>query len=1003
MVSNVFLNFCPGVLYSGKCQETNCTLQHDAKLCELCGVICTPVSIYNSHIKGKPHRDILAANSSWLRCPLCDIRVNSEVVWRSHVSGAGHRKAAAERSMSADVQPVGGKYVPDNAKRCVLCQRNIPRESWTSHVGGQDHKRHEYNAAYKAAYEQAANDKEGVTVSYSEGVIDFGVLSAEQGRVGLHKEVIIRTVTASRQISVVRTTASATSSSSTCRFSTILPVPCRLVHGKDTTLMVVFRHTQAGRYEGRIEIEFKDERRRFLVVRQVRATIGNAADHKALKPSAPYTRPKRVQWRKAQRYYLGHRPPMLDAVPWIKKLRTYEVSARLSDLLSKGATVDSLECIRTQLLPRVFNSSTHGLHFKTLLWCEEYRLEQDLRMYDLGDVTFKKEGNLYYLVVPGLAEKRPSVVVGDRVEVQSSGSTADSCYVGWVHVVRREDVGVGFHPSFKPSASQRFNVRFALNRVPLRRQHQALGQLVANAERFLFPQKVHAGLSRAPTATDLNIVIFNPRVATNQAQLQAVRSILQMRTGAAPFIIYGPPGTGKTVTIVEAIRQILSRDPDARILACAPSNSAADEIARRLTDIDTDTMFRFNAVSRDRSHVHAEVLPYTYTNVRGDFSVPELEKLLKFSLIISTCGSASFAFGIGVPPGHFGHIFVDEAGQATEAEAMTAIKPLAVPTTKIVLSGDPKQLGPIIKSSIARELNFGKSYLERLMEMELYNGANARGISMMKLVQSFRSHEAILNYPNEQFYQNELIACGNPSIINSLLGSPQLVSPKFPVVFHAVAGRDEREASSPSYFNVDEISLVKEYVTNLKADRGRPIEDEHIGVIAPYNAQVRKLRRALSEVAGGAKIASVEEFQGQERRIIILSTVRSSRDLLAYDAKYTLGFVSNPRRFNVAVTRAQALLVVVGDPAVLSLDPLWRRFLNYIHNHGGWRGDPITWDPYAPVRDDTDYAQEAREQAMAFMSDLMQRVETDATDNDMTAPDYMEGQANMDIVTGDVE
>lgn len=126
--------------------------------------------------------------------------------------------------------------------------------------------------------------------------------------------------------------------------------------------------------------------------------------------------------------------------------------------------------------------------------------------------------------------------------------------------------------------------------------------------------------------------------------------------------------------------------------------------------------------------------------------------------------------------------------------------------------------------------------------------------------------------------------------------------------------------------------------------------------------------------------------------MIIISTVRSSREFVEYDLKHTLGFLANPRRLNgtfdrscldrvltsclVAVTRAQALLIIVGDPDVLSLDPLWRSFLNYIYSNGGWRGDRPAWDTEAPVREGGGYDVEAREAGMADMNDMMRRIES---------------------------
>ena len=186
--------------------------------------------------------------------------------------------------------------------------------------------------------------------------------------------------------------------------------------------------------------------------------------------------------------------------------------------------------------------------------------------------------------------------------------------------------------------------------------------------------------------------------------------------------------------------------------------------------------------------------------------------------------------------GHFSHIFIDEAGQATEPETFVSIKMMADTNTNVVLSGDPKQLGPIIRSGIARELGLEKSYLERLMQRDAYDLGICRGTrfvtsteaisaklmensSVVKLTKNFRSHGSILQFPNERFYDNELEQCAAPALVNAYLDSPLLPAKKFPVIFHAVSGKDDREASSPSFFNVDEVLQIKAYVEKLKSDR----------------------------------------------------------------------------------------------------------------------------------------------------------------------------------------
>lgn len=180
---------------------------------------------------------------------------------------------------------------------------------------------------------------------------------------------------------------------------------------------------------------------------------------------------------------------------------------------------------------------------------------------------------------------------------------------------------------------------------------------------------------------------------------------------------------------MEAIRQIVVRQPEAHILACAPSNSAADLIATRLAMLGPDQLFRFYAVSRQKESIPDELQPFTSFDADGHPNVPPKPRLGQFKVVVTTYISASVFYGIGISRGHFSHMFFDEAGQSTEPEAMVGIKTLADNFTNVVLSGDPKQLGPIIRSNIARELGLETSYLERVMSLEMYDDKNARGVT----------------------------------------------------------------------------------------------------------------------------------------------------------------------------------------------------------------------------------------------------------------------------------
>ncbi|CAE6384609.1 unnamed protein product [Rhizoctonia solani] len=644
-------------------------------------------------------------------------------------------------------------------------------------------------------------------------------------------------------------------------------------------------------------------------------------------------------------------------------------------------------------------ASSYSRFWESLLHIEEHQAEVDLERYDQEDVELSRHNSYFFLKVPGLAEKRPSVLVGDSIKVRPHNPSATNnttWYIGYVHIVRKDEVGLRFDHRFLPPAGTRFDIRFCLNRIPVLRMHQALATAFAEP-RALFPAVDH---EKRPLATR-NIRTINPLVSQNPPQLLAVKSIMSLPSGSPPFIIFGPPGTGKTVTAVETMLQLLLANPNTRILATAPSNSAADLIARKLLEsgkIQRGDLLRLNALSRnpDPDSLHPQVMESSYLR-DGSFRFPGLNRLLpedyvynqhlqrgqnevkplkNYRIVVATCVTASVPYQLGIPRGHYDWIFVDEAGQACEPEVMISVKTLAGSATNIVLSGDPRQLGPVIRSPVALQLGLGLSYLERLMNTEMYNPSAMRGRTVVKLSKNWRNHPSILRYPNERFYANELEPCASTSITHSLLAWPELGRAGFPIIFENIAGQDMREASSPSWYNPMEVSRVKDYVRMLRDLRRPHISTTDIGVITPYNQQVQHIRRMLRASNGeGIKVGSVEEFQGQERKVIIVSTVRSSAQEVEFDLRHTLGFVANDRRFNVTITRAQALLIIVGDASVLGLDPLWRSFLTYVRREGGWKGGPIPWEA------DTSDAYSANQRSTMAMNDLASLIERTRTMN----------------------
>lgn len=119
------------------------------------------------------------------------------------------------------------------------------------------------------------------------------------------------------------------------------------------------------------------------------------------------------------------------------------------------------------------------------------------------------------------------------------------------------------------------------------------------------------------------------------------------------------------------------------------------------------------------------------------------------------------------------------------------------------------------------------------------------------------------------------------------------------------------------------------------------VELSDIGVITPYQLQSKIIRENLADIFGFGitpKVGSVEEFQGQERMVIVISTVRSSTNEVKNDVKCNAGFVKSARRLNVAVSRARAVVVIYGNPDLLGEDPHWRSLIHECKENGTFIG-----------------------------------------------------------------
>lgn len=289
---------------------------------------------------------------------------------------------------------------------------------------------------------------------------------------------------------------------------------------------------------------------------------------------------------------------------------------------------------------------------------------------------------------------------------------------------------------------------------------------------------------------------------------------------------------------------------------------------------------------------------------------------------------------LDLPKGYFTHIFLDEAAQAMECEAIMPLA-LANDSTRIVLAGDHMQMSPELFSAFAKERKLHISLLERL-----YDHYPSNFPCKILLCENYRAHEAIIKFTSELFYEQKLIASGKQPRHDKF----------YPLTFFTTRGEDVQDKNSTAFYNNAEVYEVVERVSELRkkwpSSWGK-MNDASIGIMTPYSDQVFRIRLELRKRRmGGISVERVLNVQGKQFRAVFLSTVRTRRTCLpngaaggpgfpgqannsSEDADY--GFLSNSKLLNTAITRAQSLVAVVGDPVALCsigrCRKVWERFI----------------------------------------------------------------------------
>jgi ATP-dependent RNA/DNA helicase IGHMBP2 len=500
--------------------------------------------------------------------------------------------------------------------------------------------------------------------------------------------------------------------------------------------------------------------------------------------------------------------------------------------------------------------------------------------------------------------------------------------------------------------------------LALKQVRDARGTRLAELRDILIGQRSKSTIAQAITPPFTNL---------NDSQNKAVHLI---SASYDVSVVHGPPGTGKTTTLVAAIKHL--SQTESTILVCASSNAATDLLTERIAESGVHVV-RIGNVSRVDESVMSHTLDMTLLahpeskNVKKiKIKAAELRKqagtykrtfgrddahkkrqqrqeanelmdwatqlenriidqILSGAQVI-TCTLVGAAASM-LTPYKFRTVVIDEAAQALEPASWIPI----LKASRVVLAGDPFQLPPTVKSNAAAKMGLNHTLIEKCLKL----------IPDVHLLDTqYRMNNAIMGFSNAWFYGNSLKAAEQVADHRLVALGGENLTLFEPIVFIDTAGCDFEEKThkdsiyNSSRYNQGELLILREHFLKLSSHFSEHFQPD-IAIISPYREQVTRVEQLFREEADLAPfvannlrpqvtISTIDGFQGQERDIVYLSLVRSN-------PKAEIGFLSDFRRMNVAMTRARKLLVVIGDSATIGKTPFYEAFMEYVEKNGSYQ------------------------------------------------------------------
>ncbi|MFN8357485.1 MAG: AAA domain-containing protein [Spirosomataceae bacterium] len=468
-------------------------------------------------------------------------------------------------------------------------------------------------------------------------------------------------------------------------------------------------------------------------------------------------------------------------------------------------------------------------------------------------------------------------------------------------------------------------------------------------------------LTGAKSPTFQTLTTSYPATKLNQSQARAVDKILSANELA---IVHGPPGTGKTTTLIQAIKALIKQQ-NQRILVVAPSNTAVDLLSDKLSEEGLNVLRvgnparvleRLQSLTLEAKMAEHEYMKETkrlkkqaqeFKNMAHKYKrsfgkaerdqrkalFDEAHRIMKDVatteqyIIDDLVNKAQIITATLVGANHYTvrnlicqTVVIDEAGQALEPACWIPI----LKAQKVVLAGDHCQLPPTIKSSEAAAQGLNQTLLEKCIAL------HPEAVTLLE--EQYRMNQTIMGYSSSVFYENKLKA--HHSVANA-----RLFSSDAPLLFIDTAGCSfDEKLEGTSSTNPDEAAFLFKHIRLLISElqiNFTKNDFPNIAVISPYKQQIILLQEQLEHsdelqaIQHRISVNTIDSFQGQERDIVYISLTRSND-------RGEIGFLSDIRRMNVAMTRAKKKLVVVGDSATLGQHPFYANFIDYTEKLGGY-------------------------------------------------------------------